>query len=511
MKVPIGILIILSLGFTRSFGSFNRADSVVCDTGHLTLIIDCLPTLDGIPLHDNDLIVASMRSDTVEVSDTLTYAALSDNIIALPVINLELTDGTINNLDFSIFSTTASCQTLKVEYHISDSLSNSCYMVIDELNASAYSVSYPSDMFCLGIDSIFPVTDVPGNAVLYVADSLPCMNDEGAIIPGYCQSGRYTIHFNSEYCLSEDYFDLSLLDWVETDLPDTLSICSGTSLNDGGILTGYSIYTPGSYDAIDSNEIPSDGYYVVSSDNGQCTVPDTVYFHIDDPPLIDFSLREECDHVVVALENMQRGTENLGWTNGENSNEVEVFNDQSLGVSLMDESGCVATDSIYVDVKVIEFPAVQFQKEDATCWLEGNIHIESVQVNNNVGMLKYRVQNTLNGITYDDLEDIPEGQYNLEVVDDRECMATYNEPITITQRCLEDYPVFTPNGDAVEDTYFIPYEGSVQIFDVNGTLIRRLNTPAYWDGTDDSDNPLPMGTYAIITDSGKIVNITIIK
>jgi hypothetical protein len=71
--------------------------------------------------------------------------------------------------------------------------------------------------------------------------------------------------------------------------------------------------------------------------------------------------------------------------------------------------------------------------------------------------------------------------------------------------------VFTPNGDDIEDLYFIPHEGSVKIYTIEGRLIRSLNTPAYWDGNDEAGNPQPMGTYVIITDNERIVNITIVK
>ncbi len=379
------------------------------------------------------------------------------------------------------------------------------------MNASLYTVSYPNDVLCLGTDSVFPITDVPDNAVQYISDSLLCMTGEGVIIPVDCTPGNYTVHFSTDYCLSEDFFNLSILDWFETDFPDTLTFCSDEELETNNLFSGYSIYLPGYPEELDYSDITSEGYYVINNDNTECSLPDTVYIRIDESPVINFTVQEECDRVIVGLENTVRGVENLGWTNGLTDDQVEIYDDSYIGVSLMNESGCVTSDSIYVDVRVIEIPAVQYEKDDATCWFEGNISIESAEVNNNVGSVNYRLYNTISGAIYTNLENVPEGQYQLEAVDERDCVATYDQQITILQRCLEDYPVFTPNGDAIEDTYFIPYEGKVKIYNLNGALLRELNTPAYWDGYDDSGNSLPMGTYVIVTDSSKIVNITIVK
>ena len=51
----------------------------------------------------------------------------------------------------------------------------------------------------------------------------------------------------------------------------------------------------------------------------------------------------------------------------------------------------------------------------------------------------------------------------------------------------------------------------VKIYDKNGSLVKELDAPAYWDGTNSGGAMLPMGNYVIVTDKGKPVNITIIR
>lgn len=79
------------------------------------------------------------------------------------------------------------------------------------------------------------------------------------------------------------------------------------------------------------------------------------------------------------------------------------------------------------------------------------------------------------------------------------------------QNCLNNYPVFTPGNDGIEDEYFIPYDGTIKIYNRDGALLQTIETPAYWDGRNKSGDLLPMGNYVMITDKGKAVNITIVR
>jgi hypothetical protein len=512
VKFRIGIWLMLLLpGMVHASSYYAKADSLPCDSGQLSISIECTPLLAGEPLQNQDLIIATYDYDTIFISDTILYNALSDNTMTLPGLDLTFVDGYMDYLHFSIFSKSGSCLITDAVYHYNESLSNSCYVVVDNLAASAYDISYPDNSICMGADSIFPITNVPNNAIQYTSDSLLCMTDEGVIIPAGCRPGNYTVFFGSEYCLSSAYSNIDLVEMQTLDLPDTLTFCSGDLFEDGGEYERFTYYSPETFASYDLSEIPSDGEYIVTDETGSCKYPDTVYIKLVESPVIDFNLQQECDRVIVGLNSPNEILSIVNWTNGDRGDQVEIDRDTVIGVTITNREGCSSTDSVRVEVKLLEIPDVQYDKTDATCWLEGNISISSSTVNNNVGTIKYQLRNTINNRIYNTLDDIPEGVYSLEVVDERNCVAKFNQQIEVLQHCLEDYPVFTPNGDDIEDSYFIPYEGSVKIYNVKGSLVRKLTTPAYWDGNDDSGNPLPMGTYAIITDSGKIVNITIVK
>jgi hypothetical protein len=111
----------------------------------------------------------------------------------------------------------------------------------------------------------------------------------------------------------------------------------------------------------------------------------------------------------------------------------------------------------------------------------------------------------------DELGDVPEGVYTLEVVNANGCILRHPQKIIVEKDCLNDIPVFTPNDDGQDDRYFINLEGNIKIFDRNGALKRRLTAPCYFDGRDESGSPLPMGIYMVVSDKGENVELTIIR
>jgi len=72
------------------------------------------------------------------------------------------------------------------------------------------------------------------------------------------------------------------------------------------------------------------------------------------------------------------------------------------------------------------------------------------------------------------------------------------------ENCLVVHNVLTPNGDGINDKWIIDcieqYEGNkVEIFNRWGSRVRIYtnydNALQAWDGTDESDKPLPDGVY----------------
>ncbi|MFN3403835.1 MAG: gliding motility-associated C-terminal domain-containing protein [Cytophagaceae bacterium] len=102
------------------------------------------------------------------------------------------------------------------------------------------------------------------------------------------------------------------------------------------------------------------------------------------------------------------------------------------------------------------------------------------------------------------------GTYIIQILKDADCR--YSEQIDITDNrdnCTEY--TFTPNGDGIDDTFYISEAGKAQVFDKAGRLVAEVNTPAAWDGTDSNGRALGYGYYLIKVNEDQIYRVSLLK
>ena len=104
---------------------------------------------------------------------------------------------------------------------------------------------------------------------------------------------------------------------------------------------------------------------------------------------------------------------------------------------------------------------------------------------------------------------LPFGVYSVRVSDGIYCSATLPE-IEIEKNDLDCESIFTPNGDGNNDAFYIASEGTAKIVTVDGVLVKELNTPGYWDGTDQNNEPLSTGYYGIILNGNSPIKVSLI-
>jgi Leucine-rich repeat (LRR) protein len=75
----------------------------------------------------------------------------------------------------------------------------------------------------------------------------------------------------------------------------------------------------------------------------------------------------------------------------------------------------------------------------------------------------------------------------------------------------ECHPVITPDGDGINDSYFVPDSGAVKVFSKNGNMVTEFSSPGSWDGSDKSGSLVTMGVYLLVLSSGETVSVTVIK
>ena len=200
------------------------------------------------------------------------------------------------------------------------------------------------------------------------------------------------------------------------------------------------------------------------------------------------------------------------WSDGASGRNITVSTPGIYTVTAENEFGCSCSDTVIVELKTIRIEQPpDYDIIDADCYREGSVSIRHLNIINGELPYTYRFENTVTRQLFQDPGSLREGDYMLNIEDADGCKVTAQKAISIRKDCLNDYPVFTPNTDGVDDDYYIPYEGEAIVYDRNGTKRHQFMAPAYWDGKDGDGNPLPMGTYVIVVDKKEIINITIIK
>lgn len=106
-------------------------------------------------------------------------------------------------------------------------------------------------------------------------------------------------------------------------------------------------------------------------------------------------------------------------------------------------------------------------------------------------------------------ENVGEGNFSLEVEDGKKCKLSYPNFVTITKKGICD-PVISPNGDGIADTWFFDYSGTIKIFNSRGTLIKTLQGPTSWNGTDENGTTVSPDYYSVISDNRSLFHLTVI-
>jgi internalin A len=141
------------------------------------------------------------------------------------------------------------------------------------------------------------------------------------------------------------------------------------------------------------------------------------------------------------------------------------------------------------------------------------VSLNEFSIINGTPPYKYKLVNTINGDTtfYNSkmLNEIKAGIYDIIVDDNDACAKTIENFISMKEDTKCDL-VISPDGDDRNEEYFIDTPGSIKIYDVNGVLVRNMQGPGYWDGSNNHGELVPMGLYAIIVEDKNIANITVV-
>lgn len=265
-------------------------------------------------------------------------------------------------------------------------------------------------------------------------------------------------------------------------------------------------------------------YYVTITD--LCLSPlaiDTVTISVGQPdmPLVSVTPSVACSNADVqfTIDTLKEHYD-YTWTLGDGEKVFNVQNrtfshsynvagcyDVTLGV--VTDFGCPSSKSFPCLVKILESPTAQFTHNPVqSTTIEPIVHFmdESVSAEN--------IEWFINEVTYgEDSRLVYEfgdtGTYAVTLIATSEegCTDTVTKLMHHDLQTVIHVPTsFTPNGDGLNDVFYVKGEGldkatfSLEIFDRWGSSVFYTGNPAYgWDGRSSKDGQMaPLGTYAYV-------------
>jgi hypothetical protein len=363
---------------------------------------------------------------------------------------------------------------------------------------------YTGTEFCDNEGVVSPIL-LPETGLINYSSDFKRITSTGDINLDGSFFGTFEIKYSSAYCLVLPSQIFTIKPSPRIALPEILRFCEGEDLK--ALLQSYVYLDDFSGDVKQVSYIGNNNYLVEIS-NESCVTKKVFNADIIPAPVITSVVTDLCDSVLIELDH--NGTE-LEWSNGIiNQQKMNITNDQTIWARVTDDNGCVNTDTFDIKIRKIAITSLETDKVDADCYNGGELIIRSINLINSVGNYRLTLKNLLTNEEFAAENKLREGMYKLSAIDERGCLAQWDTELLILKDCLNDNPVFSPNGDGSEDDYYISTQGTIYIYDKYGRMVNKLEGPLYWDGTDRSGHKLPLGVYLMVTGS-EVTTITIIR
>lgn len=331
------------------------------------------------------------------------------------------------------------------------------------VSAGTYIIDTYDDNNCTIQDTI--LLDQPSEiTIVATVDSVICFNDQNGAIQLTVSGGTPIYNFqwsNSTYVLSQTSASVN-------NLKGDLYIVIVTDINNCENSGSYFVYEPSKLTGeLDVKQITCPG-----ANDG------------------------EINTIIIGG---NTGTYDYSWSNGEATSVINNLFPDVYSVNVSDRKGCKVSFSATITEPVpisIEGIITEVSCRDQK---DGTILISA---NGGAGGFSYQWNN---GDDSDFIQNLLGGEYTVTATDALNCSSeeTFFVPTNV-MACIDPPTVFTPNGDGINDTWFLLNielypDAVINIMDMWGKYVFQSNGyPTPWNGGKDNGKPLPMGTYYYI-------------
>lgn len=186
---------------------------------------------------------------------------------------------------------------------------------------------------------------------------------------------------------------------------------------------------------------------------------------------------------------------------------VQITNPDLLGLVLKSNRSTLAVRPC------IEINTINLDILSSDCREGSLIDIAGTTIDGGTTPITYTLQSTspvnnITGTTATQFNNIIPGTYVLTVTDNKNCSAIKS---FLLDKGVDCESVFSPNGDGIMDNYFIPDNGTIQIYNSSKKLIRTMSVPAAWDGTTNDGGLADAGYYVIIINESSSIGVSLMR
>lgn len=209
------------------------------------------------------------------------------------------------------------------------------------------------------------------------------------------------------------------------------------------------------------------------------------------------------DSIATAIADIPTGVHplNFVWSNGCFNHTAYNLSAGTYSITANDYYGCFDTIQLLVSQPDSINPGIDVIAPSCTAVFDGSISSTAS------GGTNPYVYMWSDGSSENTISGIRDGYYYLTITDANNCVSTVSIDLIEAEYCLIIFNTFTPNGDGVNETWYIenieqfPYS-TVWVYNRNGNLVFSAeNYQNDWDGTYNK-NSLPEATYYYIIDQG---------
>lgn len=254
------------------------------------------------------------------------------------------------------------------------------------------------------------------------------------------------------------------------------------------------------------------GSYLIEVTSDFCLAIDQISFQIREYPgeLEIFEHIALCDGDIVTIYDQANGfmLEPIGSTADFVITDAGTYTYQRKYIN----TGCYGKKTIEAVQNGLTPDSIEVHIESKDCLHDAVLITE---VRNSLGTNISSLILDSDSIAGDRFEGIDVGDHFLSVIDSDGCRHEFLDPIVVdfdNSLCDKEDIVFYPDDTRSSNgnIYFEEHE-SIKILNESGTVVRELQAPVSWDGTDRGGSMLPSGLYFIIFEDGTLQYLTIVR